>query len=496
MYRVSLTPSKSVTYKSVDYANFKNGINTVLDEYSTPITYSKNAYNFEYKNGALCTGLGIGELVVSITRDGKNLKTLVLPDGLDVYAVWTFDNYIEDNDFVDTYIVIYCSDKRLYVANIATGMSNFSLIVDKTFETIPTATKYRVDGYDCLIFCTPTEGMYVYTAAGYSKDTNNCPPITSMCIHYERLFATVNGEKISLWFSDDLDPTNWNVSSTEAGFINMIDSRGQLNKVISFKDYVYVFREYGISRITAYGVQEEFSVAHVYQSSTKIYENTVCECGDSVLMMCADGIYAFDGLNMSKLRLNIENILLPNDKAIATYHNGKYYLACNMKFPDDETIGCEKGEYSNNAILEIDLNTGSFSITRGIDVLYLYSAKDYKFTELFCCYKNNGVVTMGFINQSGMVDGVPTIKSWKSPITDFGYPYKDKILKELYFNADQPTKIIIDTEKTTREYMTTPIDGLVKINVNLVGKEFAIHFVVEGDTAYVSNPKVILGVIS
>lgn len=496
MYRVALRPSKSVSYKSVDYANFKNGINTATDEYVTPITYSKNAYNFEYKNGALCTGLGIGDLTVSMTRNDINFKTLITPEGVDILAVWTFDKYIEANDFVDTYIVIYCSDKKLYMANLITSVPTFDPVSDKTFETIPTAIKYRVDGYDCLIFTTPSDGMFVYTAVGYEKDTTACPPITSMCMHYERLFATVNGEKISLWFSDDLDPTNWNVSSTEAGFINMIDARGQLNKVISFKDYIYIFREYGISRVTAYGVQEEFSVAHIYQSSTKIYENTVCECGDTVLMLANDGIYAFDGLSVSKLNLNIENILRPDINAVGAYHNGKYYLACRIDFPDDEVIGCEATEYTNNAIIEIDLNTGSFSITRGIDAVNLYSAKDYNFSELFCCYRYNGVVKLGFINQSGSVEGVAMTKLWRSPFTDFGYPNKDKILKELYFNCRQPTTIVIETESSSKEFIVTPKNGLARLYINIVGREFAIHFGVNTDTAYISNPKVVVGVIS
>lgn len=497
VYRVSRRPTRSVSYRSVDYANFKNGINTTTDEYVTPITSSKNSYNFEYKNGALCTGLGIGKLIVSITRDDKNLKELILPDNVDVLAVWTFDNYVEANDFVDTYIVIYCSDKKLYMANLATGMSTFDHVaVDRTFETVPTAIKYRVDGRECLVFTTPSDGMYVYTAANYEKDTTTCPPITSMCMHYERLFATVDGEKISLWFSDDLDPTNWNVSSNEAGFINMIDPRGQLNKVVSFKDYLYVFREYGISRVTAYGIQEEFSVAHIYQSSTKIYEKTVCECGDTILMLCSDGIYSFDGFSVSKLNLKIENIIRPNTNAVATYHNGKYFLACKIDFPDEELVGCENGEYTNNAIIEIYLHSGSFSITRGIDAVYLYSAKDYNFSELFCCYRNAGGITMGFINQTGVVEGVSMKKLWRSPFTDFGYPENDKILKELYFNAKQPTTVIVETEKSSKSYTVTPQYGLARIYVNVVGREFAIHFAVENDTAYVSNPKAIVGVIS
>lgn len=497
MYKLRLNPTSSVSYKSVDYASFKNGINTTIDEYSTPINYSKNAYNFDYKNGALCTGLGIGHLDVSMTRDDKNIKRLTLPEGLDVLAIWSFDRYVDSLDNVDTYMIAYCSDKHIYMANLITGVAAFELVAsDKTFETIPTAIKYRVDGYDCIIFTTPTDGMMVYTTTTYRKDTTDCPPITSMCMHYERLFATVNGEKISLWFSDDLDPTNWSVSSTEAGFINMIDARGQLNKVISFKDYLYVFREYGISKITAYANQEEFSVAQLFLSSTKIYENTVCVCGDTILMLLDDGLYAFDGLNVEKLNLNIENIIKPDTKAVATYHNGKYYLACKIDFPDDDIIGCESTDYTNNAIIEIDLNSGTFSITRGIDITYLYSAQDYCFSKLFCCYRKDGATKLGFLDHSGSILGEPIPKLWRSPFTDFDSPNKLKILKELYFNCKQPTKITIETEKKSKSYLVTPKDGLAKIYVNMVGKEFAIHFSVDTAEAYISNPKVIVGVIS
>lgn len=57
-----------------------------------------------------------------------------------------------------------------------------------------------------------------------------------MTMHYERLFATTSTDKYTLYFSDDLDPTNWNENITEGGFIQMLDERGELLKVISFWD--------------------------------------------------------------------------------------------------------------------------------------------------------------------------------------------------------------------------------------------------------------------
>lgn len=495
MYKLRLNPYKSITYKKIDYANFGNGINTSYDEYSTPITYSKNTYNFNFKNGALKTGIGIGPLEVDVERDGgRYFKTLVTPDGLDVIAVWSFDRYVEQLDSFETYIIIYCSDKKLYYASLIDGTTFFSTIDSTlTFESVPTAIKYKLDGYDCMIFSTPEDGMYVFTGTSYYKQTSDCPPITSMCLHYERLFATVNGEKISLWFSDDLDPTNWNISSVEAGFINMIDARGPLNKVVNFKDYVFVFREYGISKLTAYGDQAEFNVTHLFLGSTKIYEKTVCVCGDVILMLLKDGIYAFDGINTQKLTLNIENIINPTKNAVACYHNGKYYLACNITFPDDEVVGCESENFTNNALIELDYLNGTFNITRGIDITYIYSSQDVSFSKLFCCYKNDGASVLGFIDESGGVLDSPTIKFWRSPKNDFGYPNKDKILKEIYFNAKQETEVIVESEKEIKSFVVNPVNYLIKINANMIGKEFAIHFRVTTKEAYISNPQIVVG---
>lgn len=69
----------------------------------------------------------------------------------------------------------------------------------------------------------------------------------------------------------------------------MIDERGALNRVISYLNYVYVFRDYGISRITAFGAQTDFSVSNLFVSSGKIYPRSVALCGDSVIFLRRTG---------------------------------------------------------------------------------------------------------------------------------------------------------------------------------------------------------------
>ena len=88
-----------------------------------------------------------------------------------------------------------------------------------------------------------------------------------MCLHYERLFAVVGGERNRLAFSANLEPTDWTEDLSSGGFIEMQDERGGLNRVISYNDYIYVFRDFGVARVSAYGDQTDFSVSQLFISS-------------------------------------------------------------------------------------------------------------------------------------------------------------------------------------------------------------------------------------
>ena len=132
-----------------------------------------------------------------------------------------------------------------------------------------------------------------------------------------------------------------------------------LNRVVSFNDYVYVFRDFGVARVSAYGDQTNFSVSQLFISSAKIYGNSVCVCGDRIMFLSRDGIMSFDGYTTQKLNLGIESLLInvTNENCSSLYYNGKYYLALKLNFDDGEQIGCESYNegYINNAIIEVDL---------------------------------------------------------------------------------------------------------------------------------------------
>ena len=147
-----------------------------------------------------------------------------------------------------------------------------------------------------------------------------------MCVHYERIYATVSGEANSLWFSDDFNPVNWNASLTEGGFINFDDDGGRVIKAVSFLDHVYVFRDYGIVRLTAYGSQENYTVSKVYVSASRILPDTIACCGDRIIFLTDEGLFSFNGYTMTMIAKEITN-LFHRDRSAA---KGAYVRAITI----------------------------------------------------------------------------------------------------------------------------------------------------------------------
>ena len=390
-YYNKLLKKKVATYK-ISFSAFASGMNTQVDEGILPIKYAKRCYNYKISNGALKDGIGFEALTLPISYNNLSQeRTIVMENNQEIKQIWLYKNYDSQNDVQDYRLLFYTTDGVIHwlplVSNLPYTFNIASLIYS---SGVPNAVNYRLDGEDCMIFSSKTDGMWKYSANSMAQQIEDGPSIASMCLHYERMFAVVeNGERNRLSFSENLDPTNFNPSLDEGGFIDMQDERGRLNKVLSFNDYVYVFRDFGVARVSAYGDQSAFSVSQLFVSSSKIYANSVCVCGDRIMLLCRDGLHYFDGYKTTKLNLGFENLLdgVTNENCSALFYNGKYYLALKMNWGDDEKVGCENyvGGYVNNALMEYDLKTGEISLTRGIDICSMLLVDDGNFSKVDAC---------------------------------------------------------------------------------------------------------------
>lgn len=497
MFYPNIKLRKGSKSAKVDFTNFEKCMDTETDEALLPYKQAKISYNFNVKKGALCSGYGFKDLTLPKITEGE--RTIVAP-GTDIKKMWKYKYYDQVNQKDDSQIVFIDSTGQLYYVLIHNNSAlSLPLLYQTLFESIPNAINYRLDSQDTLIFSSDKDGMWKYALNKGLVQVENAPHIVSMCLHYERLFAIVGGEQNRLAFSANLDPTNWEQDLSSGGFIDMQDERGALEKVVSFNDYVYVFREYGVSKVSAYGDQTEFSVSHLFVSSVKLYGNTVTVCGNKIFLLTRDGIHVFDGYSAQKLNLGIDSLFkdVKNDNACGVYFKNKFLLACRLNFDDGEQIGCEaySGGYVNNALIELDLVSNEISITRGVDIASMVVLDDTKFAKVAVCFNGEHSKRLGEICEDGCIFGTPLPKKWVSPKSNMGFPTKIKHIKECLIKTKSPCRIHISTEKQTKSFVVTgkPISQRVKLNI--IGEQIEVAFSANnaGET-YISCPQITLSI--
>ncbi|MBR1984438.1 MAG: hypothetical protein IKA31_01735, partial [Clostridia bacterium] len=447
-YKKGLVVKNSKTYK-ITYNAFANGMTTELDDNLQNHKIAKLTYNFTSKNGALKSGLGFKKLCFP---NGLGEEIEMNPPKYEILKTWHFKNYNHVQDTRRDMFIVLCDDKYLYWTLIESQDPNFYMLNTKKQESTPNVIGYRLNGEDSIIITSTTNEMQVVSPSGDVETFDNAPKFIAVCIHNERLFAITEGERSRLMFSANLDPTNWNLDIDEAGFIDMLDERGSMNNVISFKDYVYVIRDYGISRVSAYADQTEFMVTQLFNSSVKIYADSVAVCGEKMLFLAQNGIYVFDGYSTKKLDLPITDIFAKdNSKAVGAFYNGKYYLALKIDF-DDDIVGAESSlSFVNNALIELDLDDYSYSILRGVDILSMLTIKHENCNKLVANFRGDNCLKLGELTQeTSMVFYENLPKKWVSPKSNLGFANKLKIIKEITLLSKGDISITIATDKETK----------------------------------------------
>jgi len=466
-------------------SNFLSGVS--VGEYDSglvPVKTAVESYNFDFSGGNLKSGNGFHEALLELfCNDSKEKIKSELSSIGSIIKIFVYRNYNNLSEEREDKLILLSADLSLFILNLKGENTSLERIRNIVFTSIPSAISYRLNGEDVLIFTSETDNMVVYDGVNLPYEVLDAPKISSMDIHYERLFVTTINEKSQVLFSDDLDPTLWSIDLSEAGFIEMVDERGALNKVISFNDYLYIFRDYGISRLTAFGDQEGFSVSHLFVSSAKIYPGSVAVCGDRILFLASNGLYSFDGYTATKILSNISSAFSKeNNSSVGAFFEGKYYLALNAKFDDD--IDFNETNFINNCLIEYDIKSKDYKITRGVDIAYIQPVMCGGYEKLYLCARNNDlsnyqVVT---IDDSGIFLNKSLKKVWKSDFYNFNKKQKSKCLRSVSVYVDGDGGYLT-VESDTGCKKTIKLDaGANTYNFFVFGAKFRFIFEATGDT--------------
>lgn len=436
------------------------------DESVLPFNVSPESYNVDMTSGALRGGYGV-QTHSSVPSAARRY--------------WIHKHYSEAaGEQVEEFVY---QDKYGLLSFYEKATDTVLYISGKVYPPMD-ALNYRIGDEDVLILSCEGHRLLIWNGKKLVEHPDS-PMVSSMAIHYERLFVTSSDEPTRVYFSDNLDPTDWNISSDGAGFIELLDERGKLNKVVSFGSYLYIFRDHGISRVTAFGDQSEFSVVNLFVTAGRIYPSSIASCGSLVMFAASDGMYAFDGYECKRVLRNLDGLLVLDERSIGEYFDGKYYLACEIKFKDDRTVGCESAAHTVNGLLVYDPISGEFSISRGLDIAFMkscsYNGEDF----LMCCESNMS----GVITRCGKRFSASLPKHWSSPLSDFGAPDRTKILREAYFLSDVPLSVTVRSEK--REKTAAVQAGNRKARLNFSGKLLAMEIDTDAAECSIKPPTLV-----
>lgn len=474
----------------IEFASFYGGIRNDVVESVLPVKYANKMCNFCIKNGALTTGLGISTLSLPSYSDSTvDMETLWYFDWTP-HRLYLFRAYNNVRNGVGDRLFVYSSAGKLSWTMINSTIGQYMTLPDLTLNEAPEdAINYTlVGGEDVLLFGSSTDTLTIWGPHNNLPTAiTDAPKITSLCSHYERMFATVADNYTAIWFSDDLDPTNWSVNSEAGGYINLADKLyGGANKIISFNNYLYVIRDYGITRISAYASQESFSVQHIYASSNLIYADTACVCGDVIYFMATDGFYAFDGVNVVKVNVGFEKMLinLNQSKSRATFYKNKYCIILNTDLSE------QKDDYLNT-LITYDITSGEYDILSGYyfqDILGVISDEVERLVVIV--YNENATMINEVmqVDESGQVFGLPTKKTWESAFTDLGYSNYEKCLTRISLQTKTDCTVTVETEKET---VCLAFSGSSKVQskkINISGVMVKLKFECNQSECEISHP--------
>lgn len=475
MFYKNLLKSKKTKEEDFTYDMLSEEPKVIEDDSTLKYKDAKIVYNFCSQDGALKTGYGFESLKMPTSKNNLDSETLISISGTDVKSIWKLKWY-DSGTSTDKYYLFYFNNQKKICYDNILDIRLGTNIISSTYTQVPYATYYRKNCEDYLMLTGKGNGLMLISGSGIQQD-ENAPEIISCCTHYGKLFAITAGNQGKLEYANSTNVMSW--SSEQTQNLDFSDGRGNLNRILSFDDYLYIFRDFGITRVSIYGKNEEFSISHMYFSDSFIYPNTIAQSGDNIYFLTESGLKVFNGASVKNIELETDELLkrCDNKNASATCFNGKYYLACRADFRDNITVGCESysNGYKNNLLFIYDLETHHVDLVRGVDIRELLALTNPYKSKLVACFYNEYKGRIGQLTHDGKLFGTALESSIKFAKSDFGTPNKKKRIKSFIIQANENCTVSILSESKTHQFNITGSEKTQRIKTNITGKVFSVE---------------------
>lgn len=408
-------------------------------------------YNY-YPTKVLSNSLGVKEAsfpnsLTDSTEYNIDFSTAELNK---VKGVQYFKQYFRGSGTTRHRILIYADTKREYINQLFDDDPTLYWLYSMEFNSPPITLAYKTNDSDAIILSSKDK-MLVWKTSYSPYEVTNAPIITSMCMNDGVLFCTIQEPAFKIWYATNLDAENVGSVNANSNYLSLEDDLGYARKIVTFNEEVYVFRDYGISKINY--VKNTISVSQIYQSNTKLFTDTVSVGANVIMFMTVDGIYQFNGVKVTRSGIDVGEMLsIANDSACASTLGDKYYLALRLNFKDDKKVLCETGDYTNNALIVVDLIDYSYQIVRGVDIGSLLPVKTPAFEKMLVTFNSVHDDSLGEICESSSCYDQPLPKFWATNDV-FALP-QTRMITKLCVVADKGVKFNLKHDDKTTSFTT------------------------------------------
>ncbi len=433
------------------------------------------SYNFFLDKQSFSSGYGVEVMKMPTDKNDLNNQTPLDMVGSQVLRMWSFP-WFNDWENEIKYKLFYFNDQKQFVNMTIIGSRELDSPLSSNFTSVPVGMNYRIHGHDYMIFSAADGDTYALGET-YQKVLENAPKLMDICSHDDKLYALTATGRRTLVYSESNNIFDWDNSTT--AHLDFTDERGQMTKVLSFNDYLYVFREFGITRVSTYA-NGEFNISHIFQSTSYIFPETISSSGEEIYFLTREGFYRFDGSTVKKLDLDLAKNIQDLTHASASVFEGKYYLACRLDFKDAATVGCEEGEYINNAIIIYDIGSGEVEVMRGVDAAQLLALNNPYVSKLAISFNGEHIGKIGQLSSDGKIFGSSIRKYWSSKFSYFGMGRGMKRVESFSFNFEGKFTLKIESDIDAKEF-TFEGTGTKRVRVKLSGHKFKLSFASDDD---------------
>ena len=481
---------------TLDIKDFSKGLNLSDAENISDLSYNVSCYNFDFKSGALVEGVGFEGLThpqsTSYGATECQFKQSIAADS-DFVDMWVFRRYTTSTRSRQDTLMFRLADTQIFCADLVCRFCVPIPINDLKVTGDIYAKNIRMYDINTILMSSNKEGVYTYNGESKFVLRSSMPTIIDLCYHKDKVFIIEALKKQFVRYSTNTKIEEMTKTLTEnEGIISFDDDMGEVEKLISQYGYLFLIREYGVTKVTTYENSKEFNISNIYASGTKVYCKTVCCCGDSIVMLTRNGLYEFNANKCEKINTKLNDFLskITNDKAIACFRNGVYYISCRIDFNDGKKIGCEnEDDYINNVFICYNVIDKTYSINRGIDVSQLLTVQSESFDKVVAMFGSRYKRILGQLSNSGSFFDETNERYWCSPLSDLGYSDKMKYVRYLSLLSSYDCSVTVFTEKTSKTFNVKGSKLLTKIPVNVKGKQIGIKITTNSKKAYISNLK-------